>query len=310
MPLYHNLSSGQTLYGADGKATEAVNGSNIPGLTFGDVLKLPLQLLNTGSVDADSGLYDDPYTGYATENVTASAVVDVDYKVETDATVSTAIAAGVSISQIELAYSPAESPVRSYGKIYLGAYAESVFYNACALKSGATSVYVFTLADSSYASANFTPSGSYASASAAHVRTAALIKASSSEIAITKATGLFAISLDGSNAVLWDKIKVSTNADGGVSGAKLEIQIFVDGVRDRTITVSFKIAGTMDLGDIEISNPSAQDFSQLDSRYAKLAGSSDIEITDAAKGVIQADRTTGKRYRIYIDNGIIGIEEI
>ncbi len=43
---------------------------------------------------------------------------------------------------------------------------------------------------------------------------------------------------------------------------------------------------------------------------APLSGPSDIEITDAAKGVIQPDRTTGKRYRTYIDNGIFGIEEI
>lgn len=43
---------------------------------------------------------------------------------------------------------------------------------------------------------------------------------------------------------------------------------------------------------------------------ADKAGSSDIEITDPSKGFILPDRTTSTRYRLFIDNGILGIETI
>jgi len=36
----------------------------------------------------------------------------------------------------------------------------------------------------------------------------------------------------------------------------------------------------------------------------------DIEITDNSKGVILKDRTTGTRYRLYVDNGTLGIEAV
>jgi len=35
----------------------------------------------------------------------------------------------------------------------------------------------------------------------------------------------------------------------------------------------------------------------------------DMGSGDAAKGWLQIDRTTGKTWRLYVDNGIIGIEE-
>lgn len=38
--------------------------------------------------------------------------------------------------------------------------------------------------------------------------------------------------------------------------------------------------------------------------------SSDMEVTDSAKGLILKDRTTSTRYRIFIDNGVIGIESV
>ena len=169
--LYLNLSTGSVLYGEDGKATEASNGNN-PGLTFGDVITLGLQLLNTESVDETTALYNNPYTGYTGKTVTASAVVDIDYKTETTAAVATAIVAATPISTIDLTYTPAETPVRTHGKIYLGAdRAESVYYNNCVLKTAG--VYTFTLSDSAYTATAFTPTNGYILASAAYVRTAA-----------------------------------------------------------------------------------------------------------------------------------------
>jgi hypothetical protein len=49
---------------------------------------------------------------------------------------------------------------------------------------------------------------------------------------------------------------------------------------------------------------------ESDARYLQSAGANDIEITDSAKGLILEDRTTATRYRLYIDNGIFGIEEV
>lgn len=49
---------------------------------------------------------------------------------------------------------------------------------------------------------------------------------------------------------------------------------------------------------------------EADARYARLSGDADIEITDSAKGLILKDRTTATRYRLFIDNGIIGIESV
>ena len=49
---------------------------------------------------------------------------------------------------------------------------------------------------------------------------------------------------------------------------------------------------------------------ESDSKYLQSAGAADLEVTDAAKGVILKDRGDGKRYRINITNGIIGIEEV
>ena len=36
----------------------------------------------------------------------------------------------------------------------------------------------------------------------------------------------------------------------------------------------------------------------------------DIEIPSASAGVILVDRTTGTKYRLYIDNGTLGIEVV
>ena len=285
--LYLNLSTGSVLYGEDGKATEASNGNN-PGLTFGDVITLGLQLLNTESVDETTGLYNNPYTGYAGKTVTASAVVDVDYKTETNATVATAIVAATPISTIDLTYTPAETPVRTHGKIYLGVdRTESVYYNNCVEKSAG--VYTFTLSDNAYTTAAFTPTNGYTLASAAYVRTAALIAVPNSKFTITAATALFSMILDGANSILWDKIKNTAS----VADASLEVQIFVNGVRDHTIKVDFDLTGTMSLGDIEISNPSAQDFDQMDSRYTKIADLLKAFVFDSVTGRVTAIKLQG-----------------
>ena len=34
----------------------------------------------------------------------------------------------------------------------------------------------------------------------------------------------------------------------------------------------------------------------------------DIEVTDPTAGIILKDRTTGSRYRLYVDNGTLAIE--
>ena len=47
-----------------------------------------------------------------------------------------------------------------------------------------------------------------------------------------------------------------------------------------------------------------------DARYALLTGAADIRITDSTKGLRLVDRTTATEYRIFIDNGAIGIESI
>lgn len=39
-------------------------------------------------------------------------------------------------------------------------------------------------------------------------------------------------------------------------------------------------------------------------------GADDIEITDANKGLILVDRTTAIRYRLFVDDGVLGIEAV
>lgn len=36
----------------------------------------------------------------------------------------------------------------------------------------------------------------------------------------------------------------------------------------------------------------------------------DIEVTDSTKGLILIDRTTGTKYRLYVDNGTLNIEPV
>ena len=49
---------------------------------------------------------------------------------------------------------------------------------------------------------------------------------------------------------------------------------------------------------------------ESDARFAGLAGAVDIEITDADKGFIIKDRTTGTRYRLAMVNGEPGWEVV
>ena len=48
----------------------------------------------------------------------------------------------------------------------------------------------------------------------------------------------------------------------------------------------------------------------LQSKKADKIGTADIKITDSSRGVILVDRSTGTSYRLFIEDGNLGIEEV
>ncbi len=105
--------------------------------------------------------------------------------------------------------------------------------------------------------------------------------------------------------------KLGTSED--VSGW-LEIKKYAAAVETPILQDRCKYSNLVDDGSPtpEESDPDYYTASATDSLLnlkADKTGTSDIEITDDTKGLILTDRTTATRYRFYIDNGIIGIEE-
>ena len=97
-----------------------------------------------------------------------------------------------------------------------------------------------------------------------------------------------------------------------------ELAGFAVGESEPALLIQFNInvrnrRGTAGTGTPEPVGDGTYSSSQTDallSAKADKVGSADIEITAATKGLILPDRTTSTRYRVFIDNGILGIETI
>lgn len=121
-------------------------------------------------------------------------------------------------------------------------------------------------------------------------------------ISTGKATGDFTVTLDALNGVFELAIGKTEKLAAwlefvGIDGSGYEIH---------SVIVQATALNSGDpMGGAALTGP----LSLFDLKADKT-GTSDIEITDHDKGLILADRSNGKRYRLCMTNGILGMEEM
>lgn len=132
-------------------------------------------------------------------------------------------------------------------------------------------------------------------------------------IDIDRAAGKVSIRVDATGDRFKEKITSST----GSQEIYVEIRRYVAGSAtpslmygDRAFAQNTVINGLSNPAATSIQFLTATAASALLAVKADKVGTDDIEITDPLRGTVYTDRTTGMRYRLYVDNGIIGIESV
>ena len=226
--------------------------NNVPSIIFGELATLEVQFLNSETIDSTTGLFSDPYTGFANMSIAATAVVDNDYNWFDSATLAQTLQANTAVPTLSLNYSPASTPPRPCGKLKIGS--ESVYY--CAIAETSEGVYTLTLSDDSYEAANFTPANTYAAKSAVTIYPACLIKTQSLDIDQTyKGTGKFIVPLNAGNIVMQSQIEGQEE----LTGCYFELKIYESGSIIKVVHCPITIESLIDYGGPSGDNPDSTD---------------------------------------------------
>lgn len=126
-----------------------------------------------------------------------------------------------------------------------------------------------------------------------------------------KATGVIVVTLDADTATFLNALDGEESVDGYFELAGLNSSARTVFYMRIPITLQNILDPNTGAPGAPVSNYHTKiELAALLFDKADKVGAADLEITDSAKGYILKDRTTGNRCRLFVDNGIIGIEEI
>jgi hypothetical protein len=299
--LYYDVST-RKVY--DETLENELGNDAIPYLAFKEECEVEWHLLNSKSLT-------DVYTGFDGVTISPSMAVDDSYAWYAAGTLTSGLTAATPYSTVTV--SGLESAPRAAGKIVVytsaGLY-ETIYYNQV---TASGSNYVFRCSDSSYVTAAFTPTNTYALGDTARVHESPYLKAASADIDQTdKATGVFIVSLDGDNSVFESAIQGRESISAGLYG---ELKV-LDGSANLLLVarVPFRLDGLLDNDSPDQAPSPVGDYYTADemdgflAAKADLLGSEDIEITDTTKGIILST-AGGRRARVtlYDDAGTLSL---
>lgn len=296
--IYVDMST-RNIYNSNGAE---LNDNTCPYIYYKENLQLQVQYLNSAPVQplVDANL--DKYIDLAGQTIASSASIDNNNYHYYTGTLNTAVSGSVTSIIMDGLTTAPRLKTGTLLLINSAGEQESINYTNYSL-SGTT--YTFTV--------SATLTYSYVAGDEVRNKDISIIESDNSDIDDTdKATGLFLINLDGYTQVFQNEAL----GEDQIDNCKFEHQI-LDSSGDLIFAIKFAFLCFNLLSDDAVIPPAPDDDyytkTQVDALLTPKAakvGADDIEITDATKGLILADRTTTTRYRIFIDNGVIGIESL
>lgn len=124
--------------------------------------------------------------------------------------------------------------------------------------------------------------------------------------------------------ILFGPISGSSTSKPYLDGTSNDLKIFPYGGAASNRYIKLEVGGVFFMNNLEFRMAGTEDFYCLQGtvktdKLAPVSGavitltggltaSSDLSVTDSAKGVVLKDRTTATNYRLYVDNGVLSVE--
>jgi hypothetical protein len=286
----HNIYwdvNGRQAYSANGSTLVSLANDNLPYIGYKEKIKINLQLLN-------SALITDVFTGFNGVSIACEAAVD-DNSVHYYEGALTAAKSGAVVTITADGFSGED--VYDTGTLYLrnaARQSETVAYTSYSLANG---IYTFTVSK--------TLSYSYANNDTCRIISQPIIAIENAAIDQTdKDTGLFVLEVYAYTQPYQRKVLNKWEIDDCRIGFYA-----LDATPNDICGCLFKIRCFNRLRDTAVIPPPPDESnyytkSEADARYLELVGSSDIEITDASKGIILSFGAQRIRARIDYTNSI------